>query len=205
MTKSKAIFILFILFSIANLSFAQESKSLNEVRLTYGAVSMEQFAILILTSLAGTTVGGIYNENVKDIDGTFIGPIMLQYQRSFKDNNFTIGGVFGYSKANTDVTYESKPNLTYSVDISYFILMAQAEYKYIKNKNFQIYSGLGFGVDIVAPSGNDTKGNSTPSQIGPALQVTPLGLKFGSDSFGGNLELGFGSKGLISGGIYSRF
>lgn len=205
MTKTKNTLILFILFSIANISFAQESKNLNEVRLTYGAASMEQFAILILTSLAGTTVGGIYNENVKDIDGTFIGPVMLQYQHSFKDNNFSIGGVFGYSKANTDVTYESKPNLTFSVGISYFILMAQGEYKYIRNKNFQLYSGIGVGVDILSPSGNDTKGNSTPSQIGAALQFTPLGLKFGSDAFGGNLELGFGSKGVISGGIYSRF
>jgi|WetSurMetagenome_2_1015567.scaffolds.fasta_scaffold21984_4 hypothetical protein len=206
MTNYKTLLILCLLFSLANFSYSQNAPNdLNEVRLNYGMASMEQFAILILTSIAGTTIGGIYNENVKDINGTFIGPVMLQYQRSFKNSRFTVGGLFAYSKANTDVVYESKPELTFKFDISYFIIMAQSEYKYIDNKNFQLYSGLGLGVDIISPSGNDTKGNSAPSEIGPALHLTPVGLKFGSEKFGGNLELGWGSKGLVSGGVYARF
>ena len=205
MSKFKIILVSFVLLSIVNLSVAQQSKDLNEVRLTYGGASMEQFALLILTSIAGTTIGGIYNENIKSIDGSFIGPVMLQYHRSFKDSRFTIGGVFGYSKANTDVVYENLPNSTFKVDISFFVLMAQSEFKYINNDNFQLYSGLSLGADIVKPSGNDTKGNSTESEIGLALQVTPIGIKFGGSKFGGNLEAGWGSKGVISGGVYARF
>jgi hypothetical protein len=206
MKKFEVLFVLFIILSFTVSSYSQNSpKDLNEFRLTYGAVSNEQVAILLLTTIAGTTIGGIYNENVKDIDGTFIGPIMLQYQKSFKDSRFTIGGLFGYSKASTDVVYESKPLNTFKFDITYFILMAQGEYKFVDNKSFQLYSGLGLGADIVSPSGEDTKGNSAPTTFMPAFQVTPLGLKFGSEKFGGNLEIGYGSKGLVNGGVYARF
>lgn len=206
MQKIKTCIILLILFVFAGVSFSQsQQENLNEVRLNYGFVSVEQFSFLISTVLIGTTFGGLFNENVKDIDGSFTGPIMLQYQKSFKNNNFTVGGLFGYSQARTDVIYESKPGISFSVDITYITLMAQSEYKYINNKNFQLYSGLGLGADILLPTGNDTKGESAPTKIGPAFQVTPLGLKAGSDKFGGLLEIGFGSKGLITAGVYSRF
>ena len=205
MSKFKFILTAFILFSVVNLSVGQELKPTNEVRLTYGAASMEQFALLILTTIAGTTIGGIYNENIKDIDGNFIGPVMLQYQHGFMNNRLSLGGAFVYSRANTDVKYESKPDLTFKVNVSFYMLMAQGEFNYIRNKNFQLYSGLSLGLDYVSPDGTDTKGKSTDTQIGPAMQFTPVGIKFGGENFGVNLECGWGSKGLINGGFYTRF
>jgi len=165
---------------------------------------MEQFSVLIRKSVSGTTIKGIYNENVISTDGTFFGPAMLQYRRSLKNSRFTLGGVLGYSKANTNVVYESKSGLKYKVDISFFLIMAQTEYKYFENENFSIYSGIALGADIVSPSGSDTKGNPNETSLGAAFQLTPAGIKFISRKIGGCIESGWGSKGIINGGIFIR-
>jgi hypothetical protein len=205
MNKIKILPVILLTFFISASSFAQNSpKDLNEIRLSYGAVTNEQIAILFLTTL-GSTIGGIFNENVSKIDGTFIGPIMIQYQRSIKNSNFTIGGLFGYSSANTDVEYSEKPNTNFHFNISYFTLMCQGEYNYINTKNFQLYSGVGIGTNIIIPTGNDPKGNSTPTNIGAAVQFSPIGLKFGGENIGGNIEFGYGSKGIVNAGLYTRF
>jgi len=162
-------------------------------------------ALLLLTISGGTTIGGIFNESVKDIDGSFTGPVMLQYRRGFEKSRFAIGGTFGYSSASTDVTYESIPDKKYNFDLSYYILMLDGEYRYINGNNLKLYSTIGLGADIISPSGTDTKGKSTPVLVIPAFQISPVGIDFGMENIGGSLEIGFGTKGIISGGIYARF
>jgi hypothetical protein len=189
---------------LLNFAFSQHSKAQDEISLLYGGASMEQFSVLIRKSVSGTTIRGIYNENVISTEGSFIGPAMLQFRRSFNNSRFTLGGVFGYSQANTRAVYENKPNLKYKVDVSFFMIMAQTEYKYFENDNFSFYSGVALGVDIISPSGSDTKGNPNETSLGSAFQLTPAGLKFVSRKIGGCIESGWGSKGIINGGIIIR-
>jgi hypothetical protein len=206
MRKLKIFSSLLVVLLMSSLSFSQEAlNDLNEFRLNYGRISTEHYMLLIYSAIAGTTIGGIYNEKVKDLNGTFFGPVMIQYQKSFRGNRFTVGGLLGYSKASTEVVYESSPEKKFTFDISYFILMAQSEFKYVNGKDFQFYSGIDLGIDIITPTGTDTKGNSSPTGIGLAFQLTPFGFNFGSDKIGGNLEFGIGSKGLINAGLYARF
>jgi len=189
---------------LLNLTLPVNAKAQDEVSFLYGGASMEQFAVLIRKSVSGTTIRGIYNENVISTEGSFIGPAMLQYRRSFNNSRFTLGGVFGYSKANTNVVYESRPSLKYKVNVSYFMVMAQTEYKYFENDNFSLYSGAALGVDIISPSGSDTKGNPNETLLGSAFQLIPAGIKFVSRKIGGCIETGWGSKGIINGGVIIR-
>ncbi len=116
-----------------------------------------------------------------------------------------VGLAFGYQKPDlTDRVIRDNNGNTGSINVQYYTLMPQIRFNWVTSDDnlFEMYSIFGFALTFVDES--YTNGVSTDGFYPvPGAQVTGLGLRFG-DKFGGFIELGFGTKGLMSGGLSYR-
>ncbi len=92
-----------------------------------------------------------------------------------------------------------------SVDLQYFTILPQVRFNWLVSDDelFELYSSVGLGLTIAdakyAP-GTLREDETYPL---PALHFNWIGMRFGN-KVGGFLEFGFGTKGLLAGGLSYR-
>ncbi|MBS1688231.1 MAG: hypothetical protein JSS96_05870 [Bacteroidetes bacterium] len=89
-----------------------------------------------------------------------------------------------------------------------FILSPELEVPYYIQHGLKLYMVVGLGARFSAATidGNSTSSYARPEPnvIIPALQYTPIGVRFGT-GIGGFAELGWGYKGIINAGFFMKF
>lgn len=123
----------------------------------------------------------------------------------YKKKRTEVGLAFGYQKPDLeDRVIRGDNGQNGSIDVQYYTIMPQVRFNWVTSDDnlFEMYSIFGFAltfVDETYTNDVDTDGFYPV----PGAHVTGLGLRFGN-KFGGFIELGFGTKGLMSGGLSYR-
>lgn len=85
-------------------------------------------------------------------------------------------------------------------------LMPDLRFSYLNRKHVTLYSGFGIGLDLITMKDPHVYGDdNTRTHCGFAYQLTAFGVKAGAKHWFGNLELGFGLKGIVSAGLGYEF
>lgn len=186
----KKLLVLMTVFLSMSLVYAQKST----ISVSYGIGSTDN---MVYTLGMGTAsgFGNAFGADTQLKQDYGVAPIALSYHRSLASNErFSYGGsaifeTVGLSDKNSDDKYGYNA-ITFA---------PEAKFKYLNPGNqFNVYGLLGAGVTFL--NTNDKSDNEKESFTHFNFQVTPIGIEYGSN-VKGFLELGFGYKGLISGGV----
>jgi hypothetical protein len=181
--------------SLCGSSFAQPATSKFEVNGSIGFVS-------------GTEVwmhAFVHNPRVNEyLDGA--SPNLFISGKYYLAARFAIGMAVGYQGIWVEDRLSGVP---YRYTNYSFTFCPEATFVYYQNKAFQSYFLLGLGVSYQnfifdQSNGAPYRGNPEPGPVMPRTQFTFLGLRMGKD-LAAMLELGFGYKGLVNGGLSYRF
>lgn len=180
----------------------------NEIGVSYGRMSMYSIG----AAFAGI-FGSIFTFGLATMDEfSSSGAIGLSYYH-WLNPKFAIGAEATYEHVH--MTFKSGV-AGGSVDPSYFDfigVMPSVKGRWIQKKHFGLYSKLSLGATVIS-NGNvvetDSSGTQTTDKEADvsariALQVTPIGLEFGSGSLRGFIESGFGSAGMLCAGLRYSF
>ncbi len=141
------------------------------------------------------TLGGITYK-----DETSWGSLYINYNYSISDK-FTLGGLVAFEQiTNKVLSNGSKIGNSRAV---FYTIAFEAAFRYVRNNNFQMYSGLGLAYTYGSMSFESTttlEDDSKSTAHLPNFHLTGVGIRFGK-KFGGIIELGFGYKGLVNAGI----
>lgn len=201
---------LIVVFAIltASLSFAQENNTRtkkpsqalmqNDFQGGYGGLSIFYFTGRMAHKDAfPTEQSGTYTEPKSA--GTFF----LAYARQI-NSVVSTGLLFGVQ--NFAYTGEqSHPQSTVSANDLLLSGIGRVTFSYVNRPAVRIYSGIGIGVTLDFGRATVYGGKEfTERKIWPAGQLTFMGVRFGRE-FGGFLEFGMGSYGVINAGLSYRF
>jgi hypothetical protein len=84
-------------------------------------------------------------------------------------------------------------------------LMPDLRFSYLNREHVTLYSGFGLGLNMKLMKDPHLYGEKTQSYYGLAYQLTAFGVKAGAKHWFGDLELGYGDKGIISAGFGYEF
>lgn len=159
-----------------------------EVSASYGASSMYGISETMTNAIIDVILIPTGDEYIYSSKGVLAIDVMLRNEGQRL--------AYGLGYTHESVTDDSK-GLKGSLDA----ILAQASYKWLNpSKKFNFYSGAGIGASF----GNfkDNRGDS--DGIIFAFNVTPIGLRYGSDlSF--FIETNIGVRGFLQGGISYQF
>lgn len=139
----------------------------------------------------------------KNATGTFfIGFNFFRYKK------LEVGISAGYQKA-----YISNPIWSYdnngqgfsdNLDVTYLTFIPSARCNWVTSPDykFEMYSSFGLGLTNVQED-YEVQNSDDASYFVPAFDITGLGIRLG-DKFGGFMEVGFGTKGLMRAGLSLR-
>ncbi len=124
----------------------------------------------------------------------------------YKRRKTEVGMAFGYQKPNLEdpIVIINQPGPSSRLDVQYYTVMPQVRFNWVTSDDdlFEMYSIFGFALTFV-----DESYSNNPEEDGfypiPGAHVTGLGIRFG-DTFGGFMEIGFGTKGLMNFGLSYR-
>lgn len=85
---------------------------------------------------------------------------------------------------------------------TYHTAMAGSQYAYLKSENFEVYLGIYTGISLRENTVIGKSDEEFKKQYF-AYQISPVGFRFGR-GLGFTFELGFGFKGIVSGGVSIR-
>jgi len=90
------------------------------------------------------------------------------------------------------------------LDVSYITFIPAARLNWItsSDKKFEMYSSFGLGLTNIREDYSINDENDASYFI-PAFDITGMGIRIG-DTFGGFMEVGFGTKGLMRAGLSLR-
>lgn len=123
----------------------------------------------------------------------------------YKKKKTEVGLAFGYQKPNLENrTIIGNNGATGTLDVQYYTIMPQVRFNWVTSEDnlFEMYSIFGFALTFVDESYTNEVDTDGFYPV-PGAHVTGLGLRFG-DKFGGFVEIGFGTKGMMSGGLSYR-
>ena len=193
-----------ILVSVAAFLFmtqANAQSKKHEIDLGAGLGSSNQ----LIETMSDLIISGLPFQ-VKMENGSYVGALHAGYKYSLTDR-FALGPVFAYDRGTKDAINKSTNSKQGKFTSNFYTLSLEADYKYINQPSFKLYSLVGAGGTLLnqvykadGTNAEDKSGN----QAFFNFQLTPIGVKFG-DSFGAFAELGFGYKGILSAGLFCRF
>ncbi|GHT07075.1 hypothetical protein FACS189440_01180 [Bacteroidia bacterium] len=190
--------ILFVVISLAISSVAAqnngEQAGKHELSAGVGVFSFNQ-ALSALGDLLGTAATAGYVTTAGDYN--WFTPF-ISYQYAFS-KRFSLGGTFAFDYNTLKVSNHDTPVGNYKRYYSTFSL--EGVLNYMNNGNSRLYGLLGGGVTVTSIPDNKEKINNL---VYPNFQISPIGYKFG-DKIGGFVELGYGYKGFINAGVFTRF
>jgi hypothetical protein len=190
---------------------AKQSQNLlfNDVYLGYGAGSIFYFTGRMKHS-------DDFPPNIRYINGNYVtktlddpssfGTLFLGYQRSL-NRVVSLGFLFGFQNFSySGNAVENDGGIVHPVSCNDILLsgIGRVTFSYVNKPAVRMYSGIGIGITV--DFGNaDIDGTSyNERKLFPGGQLTLMGIRFGR-AFGGFFEFGFGSYGIINGGVSYRF
>ena len=180
-------------------AYAKNDKDRNEISITYGQVTLPQFAY-VMGGVLGVafSLGHFTFENSR-----MLGSAGIEYVH-YVNNWLGFGGAVmcDYMTADAfsvDGDGNKTPNGKYN--LGYVSAMPVVKFAWFNRPHVGLYSKLGFGAGMAFSDGDSNPADN----VSFSGQVTPLGFDFGGESFRGFIEAGVGMQGLVNGGIRWQF
>jgi opacity protein-like surface antigen len=199
--------LLLLLLAVATLapaySFSQESTSPsrpNEIYGGYGALSIFYF-----TGNLDHNYDDSYYHNYDNQDPSSPGTFFIGYNRQL-NKVVSIGIVLSYMQTTNSFEYHDyNSSLTYNGTNHESLIteITRVTFGYLNRPSLKVYSGIGMGVTIDLNEANFEETTQKDRKILPAGQLTFIGIRFGK-AFGGFVEFGVGSNGIMQGGLSYR-
>ena len=182
---------LLLFFLLSNLSYSQQKK--NEIYGSYGLASVQEISSILNDIIILPFVGGDFTIKSR------VGPFIAGYKRNLSDH-FTVGISGSYTSFDKEYTILNSNDLKFTVENTFITALADANFTYNPGNIVQLYSGLSAGVSSFQQKDSIETDNSTIT----AFQVNAIGIRAGKN-IAAFLELGFGYKGIINGGLSIKF
>lgn len=167
--------------------FAQSS---NEVSISYGQFTINQIATTVGLVIGSAASAG----NISDIRST--GSFGLEYYCHIGNGKCAFGGGLNFESTSYKVGNKTNPDNLTNERINIFSIIPGFKVAWVGGSAFTFYSKIAAGVALYA-------NNSTTVNL--AFQLSPACIEFGSPSFLGFIEAGFGTQGIVNVGIRFPF
>ena len=201
--------LLLLLLAVAALapdySFSQESPSLsrpNEIYAGYGALSLFYFTGNLDHNY---NYEDSYYHDYDNEDPSSPGTFFIGYNRQL-NKIVSIGAVLSYMHTNNTFKYRDYNTSVYYTGTNHEYLLTEitkVTFSYLNRPSLKVYSGVGMGVTVDLNEATFEGTTQKDRKILPAGQLTFIGIRFGK-AFGGFLEFGVGSNGIMQGGLSYR-
>jgi hypothetical protein len=171
----------------------------NDFYLGYGGLSIFYFSGQLVKSFnLGYTVNNF-------TDPSSPGCIYIAYERSL-NKVVSTGFMFGYQDFNSTGTSTDRSSTLIPVTVDDRLLMgiARFTFSYVNKPVIHMYSGVGIGITMDFATEKANGQSSSDRKLFPAGQLTLMGLRFGR-AFGGFIEFGFGTYGILNAGLSYKF
>ncbi|HNW76449.1 MAG TPA: hypothetical protein PKJ28_06135 [Bacteroidales bacterium] len=200
--------LLLLLLAVATLapaySFSQENTSPsrpNEIYVGYGALSLFYFT----GNLDHNYDDPYYYQDYTNQDPSSPGTFFIGYNRQL-NKVISIGIVLSYMQTTNSFKYHddySSVSLKGTNQESLITEITRVTFGYLNRPSLKVYSGIGMGVTIDLNEATFDGTTQKDRKILPAGQLTFIGIRFGK-AFGGFVEFGVGSNGIMQGGLSYR-
>ena len=189
-----------------------QSKLYNDFYAGYGALSVFYFTGRMKHSGDYPTESSLYNNNSASgnsfTEPQSAGTIYLGFARSL-NKVVSVGFMFGYQNFHYTGKgrYISNGNdslLSLTADDRLVTGIARVTFCYLSKPYVRMYSGIGIGLTIDFGKATVNGEVTTERKLWPGGQLTLMGLRVGR-AFGGFLEFGFGSYGIVNAGLSYKF
>jgi hypothetical protein len=183
----------------------------NDFYAGYGALSIFYFTGRMKHSSDYPTetsyYDGVYYYNTDYTEPTSPGTFYLGFARSL-NKVISVGFMFGYQDIKYTETFKKDYTDTteYKINASDQLLtgIARVTFCYLNKPSIRMYSGIGIGITIDFGKASGDVDTKTERKLWPGGQLTLMGLRFGR-AFGGFVEFGFGSYGIVNAGLSYKF
>jgi hypothetical protein len=186
---------LFLALTVVFSGYAKNDKDKNEFTVTYGQVTVPQFAYVFGGVLgAAFTLGHFTFDNMHPF-----GAVGLEYVHYVNDW-LGFGGLVlcDYMTADAysvDGDGNKTPNGRY--DLGFASAMPEVKFAWFNRPRVGLYSKIAVGAGLTfSNDSEDLRDNITWSG-----QITPIGVDFGGESFRGFVEAGVGMQGVVCAGV----
>ena len=191
-----------LLFFVTALSYganAQQKK--HEISLGIGTISSTQVTSILSNVMIIPFTLGTFNTSNRCIP-----TLSLEYQYAVA-KKITVGGIFSYDHIFKKAYIKNRVLGNFTEN--FYTIAAKVGFIYINREKFQFYGLLGAGATFftLKSQQNLEDGSIYRNSSYTVLfncQITPLGFKFGK-KIGAFFELGYGCKGIVSAGLFTRF
>lgn len=188
----KLLLILLLLVSFTAKTEAQPYK--NEISLTYSTFTVPQGVYIF-----GGVFGAVFSLGHFTFDHTVMsGALGVEYTR-WVNHWFGYGGaVFGEFMTADAYSVDDDGNKTPNgkFNMAFASVTPTVKFMWFNHPHFGMYSKLGAGVCM---------GLSSEPSVIPSVQVSPVCMEFGGDSWRGLIEIGVGMQGIITAGVKKSF
>jgi hypothetical protein len=171
----------------------------NDIYGGYGALSIFYF-----TGEMDNSFDMVQSTSLNDAQSA--GTFYIAYQRSL-NKVISTGFVFGYQnfhRTGTGYLKTSGASTSVSVNDNLLMGMARVTFCYLNKRVIRMYSGVGIGITVDLATINTQEGSDSDRKLLPGGQLTLMGLRFGR-AFGGFIEFGFGTYGIVNAGLSYKF
>jgi len=213
----KKLFPLLVIFMLmCSVSFSQNAETTaktstktsqatlyNDFYAGYGALSIFYFTGRMKHSSDYPTESAY---NVKFTEPQSVGTFFIGYSRSL-NRVISTGVMFGYQNFH----YTGKGKLSNNSDTAKITAddrlvtgIARVTFCYLNKPFIRMYSGIGIGLTIDFGKATVNGESTSERKLWPGGELTLMGLRFGR-AFGGFLEFGFGSYGILNAGLSYKF
>jgi len=172
----------------------------NDFYLGYGGLSVFYFSGQLVTSFSLE-----YSSNNLS-DPSSPGCIFFGYSRIL-NKVISTGFMFGYQdfqSTGISTNNESSSNIPVTVDDRLLMGIAKINFTYVSKPAIHMYSGVGIGITMDFATEKANGESSSDRKLFPGGQLTLMGLRFGR-AFGGFIEFGVGTYGILNAGLSYRF
>lgn len=190
---------IFTLLLVCTFASAKSQFIEHDISASYGIVTTDQIVDMIKDVFTTIFSFGTYEKDNYD----YTGARFLTYKNSVR-YRLGLGATVGMDGVRGDLLSNQTKYGTFSTN--HYTLAAEADYRWVNTKFFQMYSGFGLGYTLSTDKGEVTTTGESDLLISghSAFQINPLGMRIGK-GFGGFVELGFGYKGLLNFGLSYQF
>lgn len=186
--------------------FAKDSTTYqtHEIGIGYGFLSWEQSILLFGDFLNISFFDSWFLNEKSKIDYKLRAPATIHYKYYVKPSIAINTHVF-YSFFQAKKTFEATTtaNDYISKNHSYGMLFG-ASFYYYRTKNVQVYSGADIGFFLNREIFKSENTYEKRNDIFFSFQLNAAGVRFGN-KFGGYIEFGYGSKGILNLGLSYKF
>jgi hypothetical protein len=200
--------LIMVLMLICSFSFSQNAETTtptiskasrpilyNDVYGGYGA-----FSVFYFTGNFSHSYNPLFATELSDEQSA--GCFYIGYNRTL-NKVVSTGFMFGYQNFSRNGTGNTNSS-SVTVNDNLLMGMARVTFCYLDKPVIRMYSGVGIGITIDLGTEQGNGGSVSDRKLLPGGQITLMGLRFGR-AFGGFVEFGFGTYGIVNAGLSYKF